>query len=123
MLLLVTLVTLAAVGGILLGRSKTEHETGLDSVVELTTDLTRDVNQVGLVVTRISDEREVEIGRAIEREIAASGLLKRDPALQAYVTDVARPLLDYSRRRTIPSVTSRCCAPSCRSRSSRRRSS
>ena len=102
MLLLVTLVTLAAVGGILLGRSKTEHETGLDSVLELTTDLTRDVNQVGLVVTRISDEREVEIGRAIEREIAASGLVKRDPALQAYVTEVARPLLEYTRRKTIP---------------------
>ena len=102
MLLLVTLVTLAAVAAILLGRSKTGHETGLDSVLELTTDLTRDANQVGLVVTRISDEREVEIGREIERKIAASGLVKRDPALQAYVTDVARPLLEYTRRKTIP---------------------
>jgi predicted Zn-dependent protease len=98
---LAAICSLAAVGGILLSRSRTDERASLDAVVQLTTDVTRDVNQVGLVVTQISDQREMEIGREIEREIAASGWVKHDPALQAYVTEVGQQLIQHTRRKAI----------------------
>ena len=100
-MLLAALVTLAATGGILLSRSRTKQEASLDSVVQLTTDLTRDASQVGLAVTRISDQREMEIGHEIEAEIARTGWLKDDSTLQAYVAAVGRPLLEHARRKAI----------------------
>jgi len=100
-LFLAAFCSLAAAGGILLSLSRTHHEADLDSVVQLTTDLTRDANQVGLAVTRISDQRETEIGRGIEREIAASGWLRDSPALRTYVTAVAQPLIEHTRRKGI----------------------
>lgn len=85
----------------MLSRSRTEQEASLDSVVQLATDFTRDASQVGLAVTRISDQREMEIGHEIEAEIARTGWLKDDSTLQAYVAAVARPLLEHTRRKAI----------------------
>jgi beta-barrel assembly-enhancing protease len=98
---LAAIVTLAAAGGILLSRSRTEQAASLDSVTQLTTDLTRDVSQVALVATRLSDRREIEIGKEIEAKIARTGWLKDDSTLQAYVTSVAEALLAHTRRKAI----------------------
>ena len=88
-------------GGILVGLSRTERPADLDSVVQLSTDLTRDASQVGMALTRISDQQETEIGHEIEAKIARSGWLKHDSTLQAYVAAVARPLTEHTRRKAI----------------------
>jgi predicted Zn-dependent protease len=62
---------------------------------------TRDASQVGLAVTRLSDQREMEIGHEIEAEIGETGWLQDDSTLQAYVAAVARPLLEHTRRKAI----------------------
>jgi len=55
----ICLLTATAMG--LLAMSRTDHQVSLESVVELWGDIIRDVDRVGLTITRVSDEREIEI--------------------------------------------------------------
>ncbi|MGH7372147.1 MAG: hypothetical protein ACREJK_09940, partial [Candidatus Methylomirabilales bacterium] len=52
----ICLLTATAVG--LLAVSRTDHEVSLESVVEIWADVIRDVDRLGLTMTRVSAERE-----------------------------------------------------------------
>lgn len=96
-LTLICLLTAAA--GILVAIDKTDTDVTLESVVEIWADIIRDVDRVGLTVTRVSAEREMEIGREIERH--RPWPLTNDPALQAYVASVGQALLPHIQRKPI----------------------
>ena len=92
-------VLMVAAGG-LLAISETDYEVDLRSVVEIWGDLVRDVDRVGLTITRVSAKREMEIGRKIEEEM----LRKRrhaDNGLQAYVAGVGATLARHAQRKGI----------------------
>ncbi len=93
----VCLLTATAVG--LLAMSRTDHEVSLESVVEIWADVIRDMDRLGLTMTRVSAEREMEIGQEIEKH--RPWPLKDDPALQAYVTSVGQALLPHIHRKGI----------------------
>jgi predicted Zn-dependent protease len=93
----ICLLTATAVG--LLAVSRTDHEVSLESVVEIWADVIRDTDRVGLTVTRVSVEREMEIGQEIEKR--RPWPLKDDPALQAYVAAVGQSLVPHIQRRGI----------------------
>ncbi len=93
----ICLLTATALG--LLAMSRTDHEVSLESVVEIWADVIRDMDRVGLTITRVSDEREMEIGREIEKH--RHWPLKDDPTLQAYVTSVGQTLVPHVQRKAI----------------------
>jgi predicted Zn-dependent protease len=93
----ICVLTATAVG--LLAISRTDHEVSLESVVEIWADVIRDVDRVGLTVTRVSVEREMEIGQEIEKR--RPWPLKDDPALQVYVAAVGESLVSHVQRRGI----------------------
>ncbi|MGH7351177.1 MAG: M48 family metalloprotease [Candidatus Methylomirabilales bacterium] len=93
----VCLLTATAVG--LLAMSRTDHEVSLESVVEIWADVIRDVDRLGLTMTRVSAEREMEIGQEIEKH--RPWRLKDDPVLQAYVAAVGQSLVPHVQRKGI----------------------
>jgi predicted Zn-dependent protease len=90
----ICVLTATAVG--LLAISRTDHEVSLESVVEIWADVIRDTDRVGLTVTRVSVEREMEIGQEIEKR--RPWRLTNDPALQAYVAAVGQSLVPHIQR-------------------------
>jgi predicted Zn-dependent protease len=93
----ICLLTVTAMG--LLAMSRTDYEVSLESVVEIWADIIRDVDRVGLTITRVSDEREMEIGQEIEKH--RPWPLKDDPVLQAYVTSVGETQVAHVQRKGI----------------------
>ena len=101
---LVAIGLLTALAAALLTASRTDHEVDLGTVVEIWGDVLRDVDRFGLTLTRVSTEREVEVGREIETMIARRqrlGPLVSNPKLLAYVTGVGEALAQYAQREGI----------------------
>lgn len=98
-LALLVLLAAAAVG--LLAQSRTDYHVDLRSVIEIWGELVRDVDHIGLTVTRVSAKREMEIGREIGNEIARhERLIDGDPRLSD-LERVAEALLKHIRRKEI----------------------
>ena len=87
--------TAAALGMILLVTHPDPHThtPDLSTVVEIWGDVLRDVDRFGLTVTQVSDTKEMEIGREIDRQISASS--------NAYVTEIGKHLVQHVRRKNI----------------------
>jgi len=84
---------------ILLELGDTDYEVGLDSAVEIWADVARDADFIGLRVTRVSAEREMEIGREIEDDaLRWSWSRSVDQALQNYVEQVGQTLAPFAIR-------------------------
>lgn len=96
-LILICLLTAAAAA--VLATSKTETEVSLESVVEIWADIIRDVDRVGLTITRLSDAQEMAIGRETERRMPYR--LHPDPTLHAYISAVGQSLVPHVQRRAI----------------------
>jgi len=96
---LILICVLTAAAAALLAIGKTDTVVSLESVVEIWADVIRDMDRVGLTITRVSNEREVEIGQEIEKH--RPWPLKDDPALQVYVTSVGQALVPHIQRKAI----------------------
>ena len=83
---------LMLVAGVLLVLGRTDYEVSLDAALEVWGDIARDADFIGLTVTRVSAEREMEIGREIEADILRWFEESSDAELQAYVDDVGQSL-------------------------------
>ncbi len=92
---------LSAGAGGLLAVSKTEYRVSLSSVVDIWADFIRDVDSVGLMVTRIGPEREMEIGRGIERRMNRFFDLLDGTELHSYVAGVGKALVPGVERAAI----------------------
>ncbi len=99
--LLVIICLITATAGTLLALSRMRHEVDFESVVEIWADILRDVDRVGLTVTRVSVKQEMEIGREIEQEIGRYWHVESDPLLQTYVAGVGQTLLTHIQRKGI----------------------
>lgn len=100
--MLVVVWLLTATAGLLVALSRADHEVDFGSVVEVWADIIRDVDRVGLTITRIPPQREMEIGREIEKEVAKRyWRLKDDPVPQGYVAAVGHALSQQTQRRAI----------------------
>lgn len=98
---LISICLLVAVAGVLLFLSRADNGVSLESVLEIWADMVRDVDRVGLTITRVSVKRETEVGLKIEEEIARRWPRRDDPALQAYVDEVGQTLVDHTQRKGI----------------------
>lgn len=96
---LVGICLLTAMAAGLLAISRTDRDVSLESVVEIWADVIRDMDRVGLTITRVSDEREMEIGQEIDKH--RPWPLTDDPMLQAYVTSVGQSLVPHVQRKGI----------------------
>ena len=92
---------LSAGAGGLLAVSKTEYRVSLSSVVDIWADFIRDVDSVGLMVTRIRPAREMEIGRGIESQVSRSFKLLDGTELHSYVAGVGKALVPGVQRDAI----------------------
>lgn len=92
---------LSAGAGGLLAVSKTEYRVSLSSVVDIWADFIRDVDSVGLMVTRIGPAREMEIGRGIESRMNRSFDLLDGTKLHSYVAGVGKALVPGVQRDAI----------------------
>lgn len=85
------------VAGALLGTLGTpDRSVSLSSVFDLWRDAVRDVDQVPMRVTRVSDAEEMQLGASLAPSAAAIG--QEDYAAAAYVSDVASRLLPSIQR-------------------------
>ncbi len=99
---LAALCLLFAIAGGLVATYRSEEPVSLDSVLEVWADLARDVDRVGLTVTRVSTKREMEIGREIAREIERNKTHGRAIRWrEEYVTNVGEMLAKNVRREGI----------------------
>jgi len=98
-LVAIGILSLAAAVLLMLGR--TDYEVGLDAAVEIWADVARDADFIGLSLTRVSAEREMEIGRDISQRMRYWGRPGSDNQLQRYVESVGRELLDGIERKDI----------------------
>jgi predicted Zn-dependent protease len=89
---------LSAGSAILLLLGDTDYEVGLDSAVEIWADVARDADFIGLRVTRVTAEREMEIGREIEQDVLRWFRVDADQALQDYVEQVGQALAPHAVR-------------------------
>lgn len=71
----------------------------LASVTEVWSDVWRDIDQVGMKLTRVSDQDEMILGKEIAGRLKP-GTIRR-PQQKAYVTAVGQSLVPYTRRRGI----------------------
>lgn len=92
---------LSAGAAILLLLGDTDYEVGLDSAVEIWADIARDADFIGLRVTRVSAEREMEIGREIEQDMLRWFRTGVDQQLQDYVEQVGQTLAPHALRSDI----------------------
>ncbi len=89
---------LAGAGIVLLGQI--DQAVSLSSVFEIWSDVLRDVDQLGLQVTRLSDREEMELGKGLAAWEALMGAEETDGS-RGYVTEVGRTLAPHLRRKGI----------------------
>ena len=77
--------------------SNTSYKVDFDTIVELWGDVLRDVDKLGLVLTTISVEKELEIGNETAKLVHAN----RDKKLEEYVGKVGAALAKHVRRKRI----------------------
>ena len=97
-LALVFIGTLTVLAAVLLAMGRTDYEVSFDAVLEIWADVVRDADHIGLTVTRVSAEREMEVGAEIERQMDWA---PRDTKAQRYVEAVGKSLVEHTRRRGI----------------------
>jgi predicted Zn-dependent protease len=90
---------LLAAGATLTALGTADRNVTLSSLLDLWSDALRNTDQIGMRLTRVSDEEEMRIGADLAREIIVSSL--PDPAADAYIADVAQSLLPDVQRRGI----------------------
>jgi predicted Zn-dependent protease len=73
-----------------------------DAVIAIWSSIFRDVDRVGLMLTQIGPEQEVEIGQAIDREISRAFGSSETSVRTAYVSRVGQTLARYAQRQDIP---------------------
>lgn len=86
-------------GGVVVMSGDVDPAVSLASVTEVWSDVLRDVDQIGMQLTRVSDQDEMLLGK----RIAGSFLRWSPPAprSEAYVRAVGESLVPYTRRRAI----------------------
>ena len=67
---LILMVILLILGGFFVYLGRIEQDVSLSSVLEVWSDVVRDIDQFGLRLTHISDEKEMELGRELAAEFA-----------------------------------------------------
>jgi predicted Zn-dependent protease len=88
------------VGGAIVFLGKIEEEKpDLSSVMEIWGDVLRDADRFGLQLTRVSAEKEMEVGRTLSRAPIFPQV--EDTAWTPYVSAVGKELLPYVRRKII----------------------
>jgi predicted Zn-dependent protease len=84
--------------GMLVMFGEIDDSVGLSSVSELWADALRDADQVGMQLTRVSEEEEMEFGRELAARMTG---MREHPAWTVYVSDVGSELLPHVDRRGI----------------------
>ncbi len=84
---------------VLVSLSEVKYRVGLTSVVELWGDVLRDADNVGLTITRVSDQKEMTLGAQLGKRLES--LVVADPTLQQYVSEVGQRLAGRVRRKNI----------------------
>ena len=92
----VIVLALLAAGATLASLGTPDRDVSLASLVDLWSDALRDTDQIGMHLTRVSDAEEMKIGADLARGLTGSSVT--DSAAEAYVTEVAQPLLKHVRR-------------------------
>ncbi len=67
--------------------------------MELWADVFKDTNKVGLTITRVSDQKEMEFGAQLAKPFDA--VVMTDPKVQKYVAEVGQRLVKQVRRKGI----------------------
>jgi predicted Zn-dependent protease len=93
------ILVLLAAGATLAALGTPDQDVSLSSLVDLWSDALRDTDQIGMHLTRVSDAEEMKIGADLAHGLTGSSVT--DSAAEAYVTEVAQPLLQHVRRRGI----------------------
>jgi outer membrane protein OmpA-like peptidoglycan-associated protein len=83
----------------LVASNESQYRITLSSTWELWTDVIRDVDNFGLLVTRVSDREEMEFGRKIAAAFQKTVIA--DEKLQKYVNEVGGALTPHVRRKGI----------------------
>lgn len=76
-----------------------ETDVSLSSTSEIWGDLLRDADQFGFHLTRMSDQKEMELGNRLAATMTANGAT--DPAWERYVSEVGATLAPHLRRQGI----------------------
>ena len=100
-LILAVMAIAIAVSGVLLAKSRLDYEVDPSAVIEIWADLMRDVDHVGLAITRVSAEREMEIGEQMALKMGGGYGLANKEQLERYVTEIGEALAKNVQRKGI----------------------
>ena len=96
---LVVIVLVFAAAGMLLFNSKTNNRLSLQGALELWADFVRDLDNVGLTLTRVSTTEEMKLGETLSRMY--DGQVIDDAKLTDYVTNIGNAIIANVRRKRI----------------------
>jgi Zn-dependent protease with chaperone function len=86
-------------GWVLVSLSEVPYRVDFTSLVRMWSDVFRDVDKVGLTITRVPDHEETEFGAELAKRF--DPLIVPDPKLQKYVSEVGQRLVQQVRRKNI----------------------
>ncbi|MCP3870274.1 MAG: M48 family metalloprotease [Gammaproteobacteria bacterium] len=92
------------IAGIMLSHSDSEYEASFGTAVDFIFGVVRDVDHVGLTLTQVSKEREMEIGEEIHKRIDSRNSGRFSEAYSddnRYLAQVGGILLEHARRKGI----------------------
>jgi len=98
-LLLIGIMTAGA--AFLLSRTESSNEASFATTIDFLSGIVRDVDHVGLTLTRVSVEKEMKIGREINDRIETETPLRlvKSSEYERYVNDVGNILLEHVKRK------------------------
>lgn len=96
---IILLIVILACGALIYIGDNIDTTVNLDSAFEAWADVLRDIDQFGLKLTRISDKKEMELGKDFSKEILT--WWKQDITKEAYVQDVGNQLTRFVSRKSI----------------------
>lgn len=91
------ILALLIVAAVIVALGDVDRAVGLRPVLEVWADVLRDADQVGLQLTRVPDEEEMEFGRKVGAELL--GRAPRNAEWERYVSAVGRALTPHVRRK------------------------
>jgi len=95
--------TVTAAAALLLSQTDSNYEASFGTTIDFLSGIVRDVDHVGLTLTRVSAENEMEVGREINDRIESesSFRLADSSEYEVYIEDVGNILLEHVKRKEI----------------------
>src|SRR5262249_30990558 len=99
---LAAVILLFGIGFVAVLSHPSRERVSFDAVIAVWSSILRDIDRIGLTLSQIGSEQEVQIGQAIDREVSREFGYEDTSVRTAYVRNIGRTLTAFAQRQDIP---------------------